>query len=146
MLYIDNKNLEVTKQNIRVGNFINNGNEGYNINIQLSFINIDTNEKGYINLDAGFEKRNDIAAFTNREYNGIPFDSNNHQFIFFEVFDTEKFLDTEIKSKIILKIKNMFKDKIKVNFELNDELIKIKYDGYLDIDFHTTKEIFSRFY
>lgn len=143
MLYIDNKNLEVTKQSIRVGNFINYGDSGYNINIQLSFINIDTNEKGYINLDAGFEKNDDIRVFTNKEYNGVPFDSNDNQFIFFEVFDTYKFLDTEIESKIILKVKNILESKIKVFFELNDELIKVKYDGYLDIDFHTTKETFS---
>lgn len=143
MLYIDNKNLEVIEQKIFVGTFINHGDNGYNINIQLSFINIDTNEKGYINLDAGFEKNNDISAFTKREYNGIPFDGNDNQFIFFEVFDTEKFLDTEIESKIILKIKNILEDKIEVHFELNDELIKIKYDGYLGIDFCTTKETFS---
>lgn len=91
----------------------------------------------------GVEKDNDIRVFTNKEYNGVPFDSNNNQFIFFEVFDTEKFLDNEFESKIILKIKNILEGKIEVFFELDDELIKIKYDGCLDIDFCSTKEIFS---
>lgn len=140
MLCIDNKNLEVIKQSVRVGNFTNNGDKGYNINIQLLFINTNTNEKGYINLDAGFEKNNDIGVFTNREYKGIPFDGEDNQFISFEVYDTEKFLDNEIKSKIKLKLKNKLENKIEVFFELNDELIKIKYDGYLDIDSNKTKD------
>lgn len=91
MLYIDNKKIEIIEQIIYVGEFTKNGNKGYNINIQLLFINIESNEKGYINLDVGFEKNNDIKSFLNREYNGIPFDSNDNQFIFIEVFDTERF-------------------------------------------------------
>ena len=131
MLYIDNKNLKITKQEIHVGRITNNGNEGFNICIGVKFVN-NNNTKGYLNLDAGFEKNNDINAFLNREYNGIPFESDN-QFIYFEVFDTEKFLDTEIESKIIIKLKYIENNKVKVFFELNDELINIKFDGYLDI-------------
>lgn len=85
-----------------------------------------------MNLDAGFEKSNDIKVFLNREYNGIPFENDN-QFIYFEVFDTEKFLDTEIESKIMIKFEDLKDNKVKVFFELNDELIKIEFDGYLDI-------------
>ena len=85
-----------------------------------------------MNLDAGFEKINDINVFINKEYNGIPFENDN-QFIYFEVFDTKKFLDTEIESKIIIRIEEIKENKAKVFFELNDELIKIKFDGYLDV-------------
>lgn len=131
MLYIDNKNLKITEQEIHVGRFTNNGDEGFNICIGLKFVNSD-NTKGYLNLDVGFEKNNDINAFLNREYNGIPFESDN-QFIYFEVFDTEKFLDTEIESKIIIRFEDIKDNKVKTFFELNDDLIKIKFDGYLDI-------------
>lgn len=131
MLNIDNKNLKVTKQEIHIGKFTNNGDEGYNVCIRLKFVN-DDNVKGYLNLDAGFEKSNDINAFLNREYNGIPFENDN-QFIYFEVFDTEKFLDTEIESKTLIKLEYINDNKVKAFFELNDELIKIKFDGYLDI-------------
>ena len=73
MLYIDDKNLEVTKQTISIGNYIKNGKKGYNINIYLAFINIATKENGYINLDVGFEKNNNIKNFLNKEYKGNTF-------------------------------------------------------------------------
>lgn len=131
MFYIDDKDLKITKQEIHVGKFINHGDEGFNICIGLKFVNNDKTN-GYLNLDAGFEKSNDINAFLNREYNGIPFENDN-QFIYFEVFDTEKFLDTEIESKTLIKLEYINGNKVKAFFELNDELIKIKFDGYLDI-------------
>lgn len=131
MLSIDNKKLKVTKQEIFVGNIINNGIKGYDAWITLEFINEDT-VKGYLNLDVGYEKSNDINVFLNREYNGIPF-FDDDQFIYFEVFDTEKFLDTEIESNIIIKFEDIKDNKVKVSFELNDELINIKYTGYLGI-------------
>lgn len=139
MLYIDNKNIEVCEQKIFVGTYTKNGNKGYNINIQLSFINTDNKEKGYINLDAGFERDNNINNFLNKDYNEVPFEND----IFFEVFDTEKFLDTQIESNIILKLKKMHDNKVETFFELNDELIKIKYDGFLDLDFRRTKDTFK---
>lgn len=60
ILHIDNKKIEVSEQKIFVGPYTKNRNKGYNINIRLSFINIDKKEKGYINLDAGFENDNNI--------------------------------------------------------------------------------------
>lgn len=131
MLNIDDKNLKVIKQEIFIGKFTNNGDEGYNVCIGLKFVSYD-NVKGYLYLDAGFEKSNDINIFLNREYNGIPFEMDN-QFIYFEVFDTEKFLDTEIESKIIIRFEDIKDKKVKTFFEINDDLIKIKFDGYLDI-------------
>lgn len=141
MLYIDDKKIEIISQEIFVGKFTNNGNIGYNINISLTFINSVTKEKGYINLDAGFEKDNSISSFLNREYVGLPFGHDN-AFIFIEVFDTEKFLDTELESEIIVKINDIKNNKVKVFFEVNDELIKIKYDGYTDINLNRTKDSF----
>lgn len=142
MLKINDKKLRIIQQKIYVGKFILNGIKGYNINIQISFINVDSNVNGYINLDAGFEKTNDIKSFLNREYKGIPFDSDDNQFVFFEVFDTEKFLDTEIESEIIIKLKDIKNSKIEVSFEVDDELIKINFEGYLDIDTTKTKDTF----
>lgn len=142
MLYIDNKKLKIIEQKIYVGEFILDGIKGYNINIQISFVNVDSNVNGYINLDAGFEKSNDINSFLNREYNGIPFDSNDNQFVFFETFDTEKFLDSDIESKIMIKLKDIKNNKIEAFFEVDDELIKIRFEGYLDIDTIKTKDTF----
>lgn len=139
MLYIDNKNIKVIEQKIFVGKYIKNGNNGYSVNIHLSFTNNDTKEKGYINLSAGFAKEDNITYFLNREYNGIPFEDD----IFFEVFDTEKFLDTEIKSNIVIKLKEIKDNKVNTYFEVNDELIKVKFDGFLKLDFIKTKDNFK---
>ena len=142
MLYIDDKKFKIVYQKIYVGDFTKDSEKGYNICIQLEFINSNSNKKGYINLDAGFEKHDDIKCFINKKYCGIPFNSNDNQDIYFEVFDTEKFLDTEIEDTIIIELKNIKNNKLKTFFEVNDELIKIKFDGYLDIDYNTTKDIF----
>ena len=75
----------------------------------------------------------------NKIYNEVPFEND----IFFEIFDTEKFLDTEIESNIILKIKGIRDNKVETFFELNDELIKIKYSGFLDLNFRNTKRTFK---
>ena len=72
VLCIDNKYIDVIKQTIFVGNYIKNKNKGYNANIQLEFINCKTKEKGYINLDVGFEKKDNITNFLNKEYIGTP--------------------------------------------------------------------------
>lgn len=139
MLYIDNKKIEISEQNIFIGTYTKNGNKGYNINIQLKFINLDNKEKGYINLDAGFEKDNNINCFLNRNYNEIPFEND----MFIEVFDTEKVLDTEIEGNIVLQIKGIKDNKVETFFELNDELIKIKYNGFLDLNLRYIKETFK---
>ena len=130
MLVIDDKEFEITESEIKVGGLTVIGDKGYDITIGLKF---SYNEKsGYLHLDAGFEKNNDIKTFVNREYVGIPFENDN-QYMYFEIFDTEKFLDTQIESEITLKISEIFDNKVRVTFELNDEFIKVKYDGYMEI-------------
>lgn len=136
MLYIDDKEFIIIEQKIYVGDYAKNGEKGYNICMQLVFVNTNSNEKGYINLDVGFEKNDDIKCFLNKEYCGTPFNSDDNQDIYIEVFDTEKFLDTEIEGIIIIELENIIENnKIKTSFEVNDELIKIKFDGFLDINY-----------
>lgn len=129
MLCIDDKNLKITFQKIYIEKFGNNGDDGYNICIDLKFEN-EKNIQGYLNLSAGFEKTSDINVFLNKEYNGVPYE-NDEQFIWFEVFDTEKLLDTQIENNIKIKIGNMKNNKVEVFFKLNDKLIKIKFNGYI---------------
>lgn len=77
-----------------------------------------------------------------KEYYGTPFDNADKQFIYFEVFDTEKFLDSDIESKILIQIKDITDHKVQASFVVNDELIKIEYDGYLNLVFGYEKETF----
>ena len=58
------------------------------------------------------------------------------------MFDTEKFIDTDIESKIVVSLKEIKANKVHAIFEVNDELIKIKFDGFLNFDFTRTKETF----
>ncbi|MDO4376000.1 MAG: hypothetical protein Q4C33_02375 [bacterium] len=129
MLLIDGKEFEVTEETTFLGNFNNNGVSGYNINFKLLFK--DGNKNGYINLNTGFEKEKDINLFLNREYSGLNFDTC--PFMFFEVFDTVKFLDSEIECEIKIRINNIIGDKVNVTFDIDDDLIKIKYAGNLTL-------------
>ena len=131
MLKINQNKMNLLKQTIKIGEFTKNGIKGYDININLIFEN--NNKKGYLNLSAGFENNN-ITSFINKEYRGIPFDGNvNNEINFFEVFDTEKFFDTEIENEIKLTIENIVDNKIKVIIILNDDLANIRFNGFIDI-------------
>ncbi|MCH5167108.1 MAG: hypothetical protein J1F35_04360 [Erysipelotrichales bacterium] len=131
MLIIDDKEFEITESEIKVGSLTVNGDKGYDITIGLKFTY--NNITGYLHLDAGFEKSDDIKTFVNREYIGIPFENDN-QYIYFEIFDTEKFLDTQIESKITLKISEIFDNKVRVIIKLNDDFISLKYDDFIGIN------------
>ena len=141
MLEIGNKNIKVINENIYLGEIWNKQDKGYDICISIDFINLDNNKKGYINIAAGFSKEKDINKFLNKEYYGNP-SSNNNQLIFFETYDTEEFIDTQIDSKIQINIKDKIDNKIEVSFIVNDELIKINYNGLLDINNNITRESF----
>ena len=134
MFCIDDKKIELTEQKVFVGDYVREGYNGYNLCISLKFFNSDTGESGYLNLDVGFDSQNSIDHFTNKEYRGVPFYIDNKNDIFLELFDTEKFLDTEIEGEIIVNVLTIENDKLKVMFGVNDELIKIMYDGYLNIE------------
>ena len=132
MLYIDNQNLKIIKQVIRVGNISINNVMGHNMCMCLEFLGTG-NKKGYLHLSFGFLKDANIDRFLNKVYYGIPFE-NKEAFITFEVFDTNKFLDTEIESEIVIRLNDISNEKVGVFFLVDDSLIKIKFDGYLDID------------
>lgn len=127
MLLIDGREFKVTEETAFLGNINYNKDSGYNIRFELRFK--DGERKGYINLYTGFEKEKDINLFLNKEYSGLNFDG--YPFMYFEVFDTVKFLDSEIECEIRIKINDIKDGKINVNFEVDDDLIKIKYDGSL---------------
>ena len=133
MFCIDDKKLKITEQKVLIGNYIKEGENGYYLGISLKFLNCDTEECGYLNLDVGFERENTLTCFINTKYRGLPFSIKKEPNIYIEVYDTEKFLDTEIESEIIVDVGNIENNQLKVMFEVDDELIKIKYDGYLDI-------------
>ena len=133
MLTINGKEYKVTSKEIFLGNFNNNGIKGYNLNIQLSFINTDNHKKGYINLDVGFEEEKNIQLFLNKTYEGLPFQEKDNLNIFFEVYDTFDFYDTEISSNILINVGKEEDNQVKTKIKLFDNLIKIEFSDYLNI-------------
>ena len=131
MLIIDGNEYKIEQEQVNVSLYTVQGIKGYALFIKVSFTYNDKN--GYFNLDAGYEKSDDIRYFLNREYKGIPF-QNIDQVSFFEIFDTEKFLDTEIESDVILTLSDLKDNKVFAKIELNDELIKLNYEGYLEVE------------
>ena len=127
MLLIDGREFKVTEETAFLGTISYNKVNGYNIRFELRFI--DGKMNGYINLDTGFEKEKDINLFLNKEYSGLNFDG--YPFIYFEVFDMIKFFVFVFECEIRIKINDIKDGKINVNFEVDDDLIKIKYDGSL---------------
>ena len=140
MLYINDKIYEITTKTISVGNFNKSCKKGYNICINLLFVDYNTKEKGYINLDAGYNKSSEITVFLNKKYCSS---TANNQYLFFELFDTKSFYESDITSEIYLEIKNKINNKIDVNFEINDKFIKVKFDGLLNIDDKIVHDTFS---
>ena len=131
MLIINGHEVNIITQEIKVGSYIINGKQGYDVVISLEFNK--NNKVGYICLSAGYELEKNIYKFLNRVYKSVPFFDSKEEITLFEVFDTEHFYDTEIESEIYLNIKNIINNKIEVDFEVNDKLIKIKYNGLLNI-------------
>ena len=49
-----------------------------------------------------------------------------------EIFDTKNFIDF-IDGDVILKFVNIINNKIEMNLIINDDLIKLEYQGMIDI-------------
>ena len=49
-----------------------------------------------------------------------------------EIFDTKNFIDF-IDGDVILKFGNIINNKIEMNLIINDDLIKLEYQGMIDI-------------
>jgi hypothetical protein len=126
---INGKNVIIVEKQIHIEKYICNDVPGYDINISMKFLNNDTYEQGYMNLSVGYESSVDISNFINKKYEGVPFDENH---VFFEIYDTEHFYDTEIESPIIVEICDFINNKIKVKISLNDELVKLDIDEEFD--------------
>lgn len=129
MLEINGVKCEITSQKVFIGTFNKSGENGYNLCIQIEFYN---SEIGYINLDVGYEKENNINLFANKEY-------INDDCTFYEIYDNWLYGNG---FNSIVKINDIKDNQVNVSFELSDELMSIKFNGYLVIDNNITKESF----
>ena len=129
MLLIDGKEYKITEEVVYVGAHTCNNVNGYNINFEISFN--DGEDKGYLYLNTGFEKEKDINLFLNKRFTGLNF--GDYPFMFLEICDTKKYLDSEIESEITVEVMDLANCKLAVSINVDDDLIKIKYDGNMKL-------------
>ena len=81
-------------------------------------------------LEAYYKNNNDINTFINKTYKGNCFSGNGD--ILLEIFDTNNFYASEIMEDITIKL-NYKHGKIHALITLNDEIINLIYDDYLNL-------------
>lgn len=135
MLKINEKEYNVTLEEISVGRLIYNGVEGYHLKLYFEFLD-ENDTNGYIDLHCGYEAENDICYFLNREFVGYNFESDEGH-IWLEMFDTVNYYDSEIDEPIRVKVKDMEDDNIYVEINIDHELVKLSYEGkmnYIEVE------------
>ena len=129
MLLINNKEYEVLSSEIKYINATYNKIKGYSI--LISFDIELNNIKGYINFYVDFFADKDFKNIENKKYEELPTNLDS-KISMIEIFDTHEFIDF-IDSIVILEFKTIQDNQIEVNTSINDEAIKLDYNGQLDI-------------
>lgn len=135
MLKINEKEYNVTLEEISVGRLTYNGVEGYHLKLYFEFLD-ENDTNGYIDLHCGYEAENDICYFLNRGFVGYNFESDEGH-IWLEMFDTVNYYDSEIDEPIRVKVKDMEDDNIYVEINIDHELVKLSYEGkmnYIEVE------------
>ena len=129
MLLINNKEYKVLSSEIKYVNATYNKIKGYSI---LISIDIELNNiKGYINFYVDFFANKDFKNIENKRYEELPSNIDS-KILMIEIYDTYEFIDF-IESIVILEFKTIQNDQIEVNLNIDDEAIKLNYNGLLDI-------------
>ena len=130
MLRINDKQVEITKSTIKFANAIYNKVKGYTPSIDISFINND--KAGYISFFLDFYLNNSFDNIINKTFKSNPM--NFEPISVIEIFDTINFYDN-IDSDVTVTLGEIKNNKIDFKLIIDDSLIKIEYDGVLDIDY-----------
>lgn len=129
MLKINNKEYKVLSSEIKFVNSTYNKKSGYSILILLD-IELDS-VKGYVSFYVDFFDENNFKNIENRKYVELPTELNS-KITMIEIFDTKNFIDF-IDSEINLELGNIKDKQIGMSLNINDELIKLEYNGELNI-------------
>lgn len=119
----------ITKETFIFSNAIYNKTIGYIPFINIEFVN--DNIKGYINIDLDFNTTVDINNYVNKTIVDNPC-NDKPKIGVIEIFDTKMFYDF-IDSEVNISFKNILNNKIETKILINDENIKLEYNGYLEI-------------
>ena len=129
MLKINNKEYKVLTSKIKYVNATHNKRKGYSIlvSLDIEFNNI----KGYISFYVDFFENNDFKNIENRKYVELPTELDS-KITMIEIFDTTDFIDF-IDSEVSLEFGDIDNDKIKMVLSINDKLVKLEYQGLLNV-------------
>ena len=129
MLRINNNEYKVLNSEVKYVNATHNTKKGYSIlvSLDIEFNNI----KGYISFYVDFFENNDFKNIENRKYVELPTELDS-KITMIEIFDTPDFIDF-IDSEVSLEFGDIDNDKIKMVLSINDKLVKLEYQGLLNV-------------
>lgn len=129
MLRINNNEYKVLNSEVKYVNATHNTKKGYSIlvSLDIEFNNI----KGYISFYVDFFENNDFKNIENRKYVELPTELDS-KITMIEIFDTTDFIDF-IDSEVSLEFGDIDNDKIKMVLSINDKLVKLEYQGLLNV-------------
>ncbi|MBR6948749.1 MAG: hypothetical protein IKH54_01010 [Bacilli bacterium] len=129
MLIINNKDYKIISSNIKYVNALYNKEKYYSIIVDMD---IELNkEKGYIRFYIDKFKNNNIKNIENKKFIDLPTNLDS-KISMIEIFDTEKYIDF-IDSEVIVEFNNIIDNKIETKIFINDDNIKLDYQGLVDI-------------
>ena len=129
MLKINNNEYKVLSSEIKFVNATNNNIKGYSILISLDIEY--NNIKGYIAFYVDFFHNMDFKNIENKRYEELPTNLDS-KIEMIEIFDTKEFIDF-VDSIVKLEFGCIQNKRIKMSLNINDENIKLDYQGELDI-------------
>lgn len=129
MLIINNKDYKIISSNIKFVNALYNKEKYYSIIVDMD---IELNkEKGYIRFYIDKFKNNNIKNIENKKFIDLPTNLDS-RINMIEINDTVRFIDF-IDSEVIVEFNNIIDNKIETKIFINDDNIKLNYQGLLDI-------------
>ena len=129
MLIINNKDYKIISSNIKYVNALYNKEKYYSIIVDMD---IELNkEKGYIRFYIDKFKNNNIKNIENKKFIDLPTNLDS-RINMIEINDTVRFIDF-IDSEVIVEFNNIIDNKIETKIFINDDNIKLDYQGLVDI-------------
>lgn len=128
-LRINNKDCNIVSSNIKCTNATYNTKKGFSFVVEIDIK--ENNEKGYISFFVDFFKDNNFKNLENKKYVELPSDLDS-KIDMVEIYDTHNFIDL-IDSYVTLLFGKIVDNKIETKFIIDDEQIKVEYEGMLDI-------------
>lgn len=130
MLKINDLDYSVLESTIKFIDATHHTTKGYSVLVSLDISLNDVS--GYISFYVDFFNEKDIKLIENKTYveNLSDLDS---KILMLEIYDTFQFVDF-VDNEMKVEFGSIEEDKIGINLSINDESIKLEYDGLLSIE------------